>query len=142
MTGKRSEERKALDRLTEALVDDLLNTPDSEVLAEFRADGGDPDRSAAEVAALFECTLLKANKARLAAAKADAAASKGNVATTAPIEMDAARRRLRAILASPKLAGALTLAARKETDLSDADVVALLVDLDDLGVVPPDDADD
>jgi hypothetical protein len=141
MTGKRNERHKALDRLADALVEDILNTPDDEILAEFRGDGGDPESHARNMAALFERTLVKANKGRLASAKAGVAAAQNSVISAAPIDLAAARRRLRAVLASPELRGKLTLAARKETEMSDADVVAMLADLGDLGVLPSDEGD-
>lgn len=46
-----------LDRLADFLAADILNLIDEEVLAEFRADGGDPEPNAAECRALFERTL-------------------------------------------------------------------------------------
>ena len=42
MTGNQKKERNALDRLADALVDDILNASDEEVLAEAEEDGIDP----------------------------------------------------------------------------------------------------
>lgn len=132
-------ERLALDRLADALVEDILSTSDEDILTEFKESHGDPDRHAAEMRALFEKLLIAANKTRLGAAKAGAAASRQSPPSTRPASIDLAqaRARLRALTlsaASPKL----TLAARKESELSDADISGMLDDLRELGVLPPD----
>lgn len=46
--------RKALDNLADALVEDILSLSDEEILAEFREDGIDLEQNAAEMRALFE----------------------------------------------------------------------------------------
>lgn len=50
--------RSALDRLEDALVEDILNASDEDILAEIREDGGeDPAAIAAEVQAIFAAAL-------------------------------------------------------------------------------------
>jgi hypothetical protein len=141
MTGKGKKERAALDRLADVLVDDILNASDEDVLTEFKETHGDPDYNAAEMRALFERSVLASNKKRLAAARIGAAAKRhpptGFAAT--PIDMQAARARLRAIMDTPGLPQKVTLAARKENELSDADILGMLEDLRELGILPPDD---
>ena len=138
MTGKSRTGRDALDRLAEALADDILNASDEDILAEFRESDGDPERHAADMRARFDKTLIAANKKRLAAAKAGAAAVPRTV--HAPLaDIAKARARLRAVLDSPDVGKKLTLAARKESEMSDSDIVAMLDDLLELGVLPPDD---
>jgi hypothetical protein len=56
--------------------------------------------------------------------------------------MTKARERLRSVLKTLPEGQQLTLAARKESELSDADVVGLLEDLRELGVAFPDDGRD
>ncbi|NTF47034.1 hypothetical protein G6L77_01850 [Agrobacterium rhizogenes] len=56
--------------------------------------------------------------------------------------MAAARARLRAVVDTPGLPQKVTLAARKENELSDADILGMLEDLRELGVLPPDDNQD
>ncbi len=143
MTENKHPEREALDRLADALADDILNASDEDILAEFRESDNNPDRHAAEIRALFEKSILVANKRRLAAAKAGAIASrtKGSEAP-APIDMAKARQRLRTALDAPDASQELTLAARKESEMSDADVLGMLEDLRELGVLPPDDDSD
>ena len=138
MTGKPKTERGALDRLAEALVEDVLNASDEDILAEFRETDGDPERHAADMRARFEKTLIVANKQRLAAAKAGAAAVQRPVRHPI-VDIAKARARLRAVLDAPDALRKLTLAARKESEMSDSDIVAMLDDLRELGVLPPED---
>lgn len=143
MTDNPSKERKALMRLADALVEDILSTPDEDILAEFQETGGDPEFNAAEMRDLFERGMLIANKRRLADAKAGAAASRGTTSSSAmtdPVDINVARARLRGLLAK---SGTLTLAARKESELSDNDILGMLEDLRELGIISDiDDVDD
>jgi len=130
MTRKKSD---ALDRLVEALVADVLRASDQEILAEFHENGGDSEKLAADMRALFESSAVAANKSKLARAKAGAARAKSApVHSSAPIDIDAARKQLREILQAGST-GQLTMAARKESELSDADVIGMLDDLQALG---------
>lgn len=140
MTGKPKTERAALDRLADALVEDILSASDEDILAELRETEGDPERHAADMRARFEKSLLVANKRKLAAARAGVAASRrmAGMPVTA-IDITAARARLRAALDMPGVAQKLTLAARKESEMSDTDVLGMLDDLRELGVLPEDD---
>ncbi len=142
MTGGTKEASGALDRLAEALVDDVLTTSDAEILAEFRADGGNPEQHAAEMRSLFERSVLASNKSRLQAARAGVARAKALERSYSPVDMTKARERLHRVLKTLPEAQRLTLAARKESELSDADVVGLLEDLRELGVPFPDDGTD
>lgn len=143
MTGKGKKERAALDRLADVLVDDILSTSDEDILAEFKELYGDPDHNAAEMRSLFEKSVLVSNKKRLAAAKAGAAVSRRapTVSAVVSIDMRAARARLRAVIDKPGLSQKVTLAARKESELSDADVLGMLEDLQELGILPSDDSE-
>ena len=139
MTGGKKVASDALDRLAAALVDDVLVTSDAEILAEFRADGGDPDQHAAEMRALFERSVLASNKSKLQEARAGVTRAKASALSSTSVDMTKARERLRGVLKTVPEAQRLTLAARKESELSDADVVGLLEDLRELGVAFPDD---
>jgi len=130
--------RKALDRLNHTLADEILGASDQEVLTEFQDLHGAPDRHAAEMRDLFQRTVVRANKARLAAAKAGAVASRAGVVKTRPVNIAEARRLLRAVLDMPNASQPLTLAARKESELSDADVAGMIDDLRELGLPVPD----
>lgn len=136
MTGKPKSERAALDRLADALVEDILSATDKDILAELREAGDDPERHAADMRARFEKSLIAANKGRLAAARAGVAASHLPASMPVPaIDIGIARARLRAALDVPGVRQRLTLAARKESELSDADIISMLEDLQELGLL-------
>lgn len=140
MSGRPKSERVALDRLADLLVEDILGTTDEDILAEFRETDGDPERHAGDMRARFETSLIAANKKLLATARAGVAASHAPLSEPEQaVDIAAARARLRAALNKSELAQQLTLAARKEGEMSDADVLSMLDDLRELGVLPPDD---
>lgn len=137
MTGKNDKAGRPIDRLADEFVEDILNLSDDEVLAEFREDGGDPERHAAEMRSMFENRLLVANKARMNAAKAGVASSRRaeKELSTPVVDIADARARLRAVIARAGSIPGLTLAARKEDELSDSDVVGMLEELAELGLL-------
>jgi len=136
MTGDDKKERSTPDRLADLFVEDILAASDSEILAEFAERHGDIAKNAADGRALFEKSLLAANKAKLHAAQAAVAAKRfaGNVTV---FDIGEAREKLRRALAACPPEMKLTLAARKENELSDADVIGMLEDFEELGVLPP-----
>jgi hypothetical protein len=139
MTNTDKKGREALGRLVDVLVEDVLAASDEEILAEFVETHGDPAKNSAEMRALFEKSVLKANKDRLHAAKAGLAASRAAPPASKIVSMENVRERLRRVLASCPPDVKLTLAARNENELSDADVLGMLQDLEELGIVTSDD---
>ncbi|MEL6216988.1 MAG: hypothetical protein AAFR79_00760 [Pseudomonadota bacterium] len=139
MTGKKDTERTALDRLADALVEDILDASDEDILTEFTEDGGDAKEHGDAMRKSFENRLLAANKARMAAAKAGVAAARRaqSEGLTAQIDLTAARVWLSRLGERPDVPEGLTLAARKEDELSDADIRGMLEDLAELGLKPP-----
>lgn len=137
MTDPKSD-RAALDRLADALAEDILNASDQDILAEVKEDGEDPAAIAAEVQALFAKAKAKVAKRQLAEAKAGAAASRCRPANV--VRLDPAKERKildRALTHDPETAAKLTLAARKGEALSDEDVHGILEDLAELGILLP-----
>ena len=139
MTNTDKKGREALGRLVDVLVEDVLAASDEEILAEFVETHGDPAKNSAEMRALFEKSVLKANKDRLHAAKAGLAASRAAPPASKIVSMENVRERLRRVLASCPPDVKLTLAARNENELSDADVLGMLQDLEELGIITSDD---
>jgi hypothetical protein len=131
--------KKAL-RLADALVDDILSTPDDEILAEFADLNGDSSKNSDAMRVLFEKSVLRVRKARLHAAQAGVAADRIPSPPLKVVRMEDARGRLRRVLKSCPPDVKLTLAARNEDELSDADVLGMLLDLEELGIVAPDDS--
>ena len=76
MTGDQNKERSALDRLADALVDDILYASDEEVLAEAEEDGIDPAEFAGHLRDVFQaCGRGCRERAKLAAARQGAASA-------------------------------------------------------------------
>ena len=125
-----------LDRLLDAMAEDALEASDTEILEEFVNVRGDPIVYAAQMQARFQKTLLFSKKIRLRAAKAGLAAADQATPAVEVFDITKAREVLRRVLTSP-IAAQLTLAARNESDLSDADVVGMLEDLRELGLWTP-----
>jgi hypothetical protein len=131
---ERKEAQEALRRLRQAIVEDIIETSDEEILTQFAEDVGSPDENAARMRALFERTVLLANKVRLQAARAGAVASKAS-SPSSPIPISEARARLRQVLDAHVHDKSFTLAARKESELSDADVLDMLEVMRELGLL-------
>jgi hypothetical protein len=143
MTGKPNDARDALRRLADALAEDILSAPDDEVLRDASEIYGDTDKLAADMLRLFEQTASEQGKARLAAARAAITGARRRPAQQRRLDPAEARRRLQqAIAADPETAKKLTMAARKGEGLSDEDVYGMLEDFEELGVIPPPDAQD
>jgi hypothetical protein len=53
--------------------------------------------------------------------------------------MEAARTKLQKIMQNPAIAQQLTMAARKESEMSDNDIIDMLNDLKELGIINPED---
>ena len=99
MTGDLKKERNALDRLADALVDDILSASDEEILAEAQEDGIDPTKLVGQLREVFERAATEAGKAKLAAARRGAANAQLSGARVATIDRADARRRYDAMIA-------------------------------------------
>lgn len=139
MNAPEDPRRTALRRLAQALVGDIMETSDEELLAEFRATGGDPAQHAAAMRAHFARTVLTSRKHLLKAAQAGIVADRRGSPGGKVISLLDAKERLRRTLAACPPDVRLTLAARNEDELSDADVRGMLEDLAELGITLPDD---
>jgi len=139
MSGADKKGREALTYLADALVEDMLATSDQEIVAEFIETQGDPSKNAEAMRALFEKSVLKTNKNRLRAAQVGLAADQAAPVNSKIVSMANVRDRLRRALETCPPDVKLTLAARNESELSDADVLGMLQDLEELGIVEPDD---
>jgi type IV secretory pathway VirJ component len=128
--------------LVDTLVEDVLATSDQEILAEFVEMKNNPAQNTEAMHALFEKSVVKSNKSRLRDAKAGLAADRAAIAPTKIVNIANVRDRLRRALAACPPDVKLTLAARNESELSDADVQGMLQDLEELGIVVPDEQSD
>ena len=136
MTDKRSDERRKLVSLADALLDDLIAASDEDILNEVAEAGGDATAISDHMRAKFEETVIQARKERMKAAKAGRKAAQTTPVVADVVDLSVARRALKKAL---KHEG-LSMAARNETesDLTDEEVVRKYNDLIRLGVIDPD----
>ncbi len=138
MSDPKNKAQQALDRLTEKLVEDVFLASDAEILAEAKEEGRDVAGDAARSRAIFAKAVAAQGKRKMAAARAalDSRAALVTLASRRLTPEQARATLARALRAAPDAATKLTMAARKEQGLSDADVYGILEDLADLGLLP------
>jgi hypothetical protein len=95
----------------------------------------DHDSNATRLRTMFENTVLLANKERLHVARVGAAAGRASYSSPSAIPIEKAREFLRHTLAIHADDASFTLAARKESELSDADVLEMLETMRELGLI-------
>lgn len=141
MSEDNRKECDALAHLADLLVDEIINTSDEDILTELKEDGLNPKENAAIMRALFEKSLISMNKRRLVVARSGVnaykSANKGLLSS--PVNIQEARRLLRNFVENSSQNHQMTIAARKESELSDADILSMIEDLYELGVLPPTD---
>ncbi len=136
MTRQKSNDYLALDRLAASLVDDILRMTDEEILAEVVADGEDPKQITQEAKGIFERAVTICGKSRLAAAKKAVLSDRQQGSKVLRLDPGTARQRLENILRQhSETRNKLTLAARNGDGLSDSDVLSMLENLGELGVI-------
>jgi hypothetical protein len=131
MSEKKKNDLAALDRLAAALVEDILNASDEDILAEAQEDHIDPDKAVAVCRAQFEEAAARVAKKRLADAKTAIARTPASSGTNNKLDPVEARRRLERVLARDP---SLMLAARNGQGIPDDDVPGMLEDLKELGL--------
>lgn len=137
MGGIMTIERKSIEelcRLAEALADDVLATPDEEILLQLEEDG-----TAAVIAATGQADVgavkAKLGRRRLLAAKQAVATERRSSQPHHRLNVPDARRRLAAAIARTGDSNQrFTLAARAGENVPDDDVEGLVQDAEDLGI--------
>lgn len=137
MSDRPTKEETELERLQDAMIEDLLSASDEEILEEAREDGLDPAAVSKDMVSLLDAAELKVGKAKMEAAKAGAVAFR-RTGTMAPTDAAA----LRASAANDAEARRLTTAARNGKEQSERDLKGIARDLAELGAMPPDREDD
>lgn len=139
MTDKRSDERRHLASLADALFDDLIAASDDDILNEVAKAGGDGAEISDRMRSQFEETVIQARKERMKAAKAGRKAAQAARAVAEVVDISIARRALKQALSQD----GLSMAARNETesDLTDEEVLRKYNDLIRLGVIDPKQSD-
>ncbi len=132
--------RDELERLREELVADLLAMSDAELLTEAQTEGLDPKAAGERGRNLLCKALATAGKARMRAAKQslEAARTQNQHSSQGSFNVEHVREIvMKAAANDPSLKQRLTLAARKDQGLSDNDLLGILEDLRELGVLRP-----
>jgi hypothetical protein len=132
MSDRPTREETELERLQDALIEDLVSASDEEVLGEAREDGLDPAVVSTEMLSLLEAAELRVGKAKMAAAKVGAAAAR-RLVPRGPTNVGG----MRASAANDAEARRLTTAARNGTEQSERDLKGVAEDLVELGAIPP-----
>jgi hypothetical protein len=134
MTRKKNRrQRVPLDRLTDALVDDILATPDADLLKEAQADA---DNGAAVARRAFERASRMTALRRLAASKRPPRGGRPVGANIRALDPKTARGWLDEFMAShPETASKLDDAPAAGDQLSDEDVYGMLEALQKRGVL-------
>lgn len=137
MTDKRSDERRKLVSLADALFDDLLSTSDEDILKEVLDTGGDPSAIRDRMQDRFQEARAQAGKERMKTARAGREAAKAKATAAIVVEISTARQALQRAFRQD----GLSMAARNETEgnLTDEEVLRKYNDLVRLGVIDPED---
>ena len=132
MTNKDNEIEDELDRLTDALVRDILLLSDEQVIAEAKEDFGDIDEIVLCMKAVVQGSISEAGKRQMKAAKTNLATVESGIeGAIQNLSVDQKRQLLRTISDSQPL----TMAARNEKELEEDDLDAMLQVLLKLGVI-------
>ncbi len=142
MTNRTGDAKTQLDRLADALVDDIMNASDEDILAETAEDGEDPKAVAAHMRGVIDRAMLDAGKAKMAAARRAVREATGRRApSVVPLPLERKRALVfDALSENPQLRDKLTQAARKGSELSESDLDGMIEALRELGVISDDEA--
>ena len=143
MTNSSKKEKQALMRLTDLLVEDVLDLSDEEILAEFEEKDGTPNAYGEKMRAAFKQNIIKSNKENLKAAQAAVAQNRDpTTRKTLKMNIEEARAELQRLGTNKSAPQHFTLAARKESELSDEDLLDLIEDAQALGLLSDNDSKD
>lgn len=137
MTDRKNEPRDELARLTDSLVEDIMETSDDEVLAEAAEDFDDVDAVVNHARELIEGAIVEAGKRRMQRAK-EAVRDRQQRGGPNVIHLPDEKKReiIRRFAAQqPQSVEKITQAARKEGELTGNDLDAMLEALFQLGAI-------
>jgi hypothetical protein len=139
VTTRKPDDAEVLRRLFDALAESSASLPGSEVLAEAREAGENPEAIAAGMRGVALDAVKALRQERLRAARRAYELERAKLAahrSGLPATAEARRRLLEAALKAQPELRAVTLAARDLRGLPDSDVESLLHQLDALGALP------
>ena|GEM_PF-1604392 len=121
------------DRITDFLVDDILNASDEEIMAEAQEDYADVKAEVEHIHALIQNAVSNHGKTQLKEAKRQCLADKEKRVQNVPvISLEEKRALLRRLSESNTN---LTLAAREESEMSARDLDAYIQNACELGLI-------
>jgi len=138
MTNRKLTEAEQLERLNDALIQDIADLSDEEVFAEAIERFGDPQQEIERLRGLIDGALLRASKTKLHEAKSSLAAYNKTYSNNV-VALPMSKKRAvieRFTTQDPELQKKLTLAARKGEGINtENDIEGMFGDLIDLGLI-------
>jgi len=137
---KPKNDSERLQAVIDAVEESILNASDEELAEDIRLEGREPETTAANVQRLIATQIKAQRQKKLQAAKAGYAEHRKQRRSDRLSRLtNSADRRalLQQVLSRPEgVPDGLTMAFREGRKMSDNDVVGLLEDLDELGLLP------
>ena len=124
--------KEQFDRLSDELIDDIINTPDSEILQEVKEDYGKSDYLANKFRNILEKSKIEVGKQKLQLAKEELRKKNNQNQIVIQDDTNAKERLLKYIKENPGKFDEITLAARNGNDISEEDAKGILEDLKEL----------
>lgn len=142
MTKRKITKFEQLDRLTDALVNDIIELSDEETIVEAKEEHGDPSEEISRLRGVIRNALLSAAKAKLEDAKNQLNTYNTGVRKNNVIKLSINEKRNiieRFTTQDPELTKKLTLAARKgEGVQTENDIEGMFEDMLELGLIDED----
>lgn len=139
MTNKKLTSLEQLDRLTESLVNDIIELSDEEILSEAKERFADPEAELDRLRKIIDAALIKANKKTLVEAKKQVHNYKTQPPQNNVINLPISEKRkviVNFTNQDTELKDKLTLAARKGEGIkTDNDVEGMYEDMAELGII-------
>lgn len=137
MTNTKPNATLQMERVTDMLFRDLSEASDEEILAEATEDGIDVDKQVERITSIISEASFVCGQAKLAAAKKELAERKKAEGQNPFHSLSIQKKKeiINRLKANDNLKKEITLAARNENNLSDADLEARLQSLYDLNVI-------
>lgn len=140
MNRKSKDPRYQLHGISKAFVEDLLKTPDDEILAEAATQNNSGKSLGGFAKAAYQNALQVTGQKRLQAARDAMQRKSESAGLQMNMDVQRARKLLSKIVAAndPEFNPKITLAARNLQDLTDSEVLEIISDLQRLGAFPED----
>ena len=142
MNKKQDQLRIKLELLADEMVDNIINTSDTEILKEIKEEYGDPSLVSKKFNELLKKSQIEAGKAKLKSAQEALKQSKNKPVDISKNNLNAKEKLSKFLNDNPQFKEKLTLAARNAEDISENDAIWLLDDLEELKKLSDDKGND